>query len=219
MAIFWFDPRYDVTTGFTLIFKKIHKNIGKNPFHKHLKSVSLSYHRSPKSLKIQLIDAKKKLDDAYLNAEVDFINGKINRQTDKHISKKHHLAWKTIKEISGKNSGGSSKKRLESWLSHFQKLLGKNAKVPDSNTLPSVPVSDTLDINTSPFTTSELKAATKQLKGSKAFGPDNIPAIIWKEEKFHTLLLNLCNHTLSTSVAPRIWHQAQIIPLPKKGDL
>ena len=66
------------------------------------------------------------------------------------------------------------------------------------------------------FTTSELKAASKQLKGSKAFGPDNIPVIIWKEEKFHTLLLNLCNHTLSTSVAPRIWHQAQIIPLPKK---
>ena len=103
-----------------------------------LKSVSLSYHRtSSQSLKIQLIEAKKKLDDAYLNAEVDFINGKINRLTDEHISKKHHLAWKTIKEISGKNSGssvrikeGSSKKRLESWLSHFQKLLGKNARVP-----------------------------------------------------------------------------------------
>ena len=192
-----------------------------------LQAVSLSYHRSPsQSLKIQLIEAKKKLDDAYLNAEVDFINGKISRLTHEHISKKHHLAWKTIKEISGKNSGssvqikgGSSKKRLESWLSHFQKLLGKNAKVSDSNTLPSVPVSDTLGIDTSLFTTSELKTATKQLKGSKAFGPDNIPAIIWKDEKFHTLLLNLCNHTLSTSVAPKIWHQSQIIPLPKKGDL
>ena len=154
-----------------------------------LKSVSLNYHRTPsQSLRIQLAEAKKKVDDAYLNAEVDFINGKINRLTDEHISKKHHLAWKAINEISGKNSGssvrikgGSSKKRLESWLSHFQKLLGKNAKVPDSNTLPSVPVSDTLDINTSPFTTSELKATTKQLKGSKVFGPDNIPAIIWKE--------------------------------------
>ena len=192
-----------------------------------LQAVSLSYHRSPsQSLKIQLIEAKKKLDDAYLNAEVDFINGKISRLSQEHISKKHHLAWKTIKEISGKNSGssvrikgGSSKKRLESWLSHFQKLLGKNAKTSDSNALPSVPVSDTLGIDTSPFTISELKSATKQLKGSKAFGPDNIPAIIWKDEKFHTLLLNLCNHTLSTSVAPKVWHQSQIIPLPKKGDL
>ena len=192
-----------------------------------LKSVSLKYHRNPsQSLKIQLIEAKKALDDAYLNAEVDYINGKINRLNNEHISKRHHLAWKTIKEISGKNSGssvrikgGSSKKRLDSWLSHFQKLLGKNSKVSDSNALPSVPVSDTLDIDTSPFTITELKSATKQLKGSKAFGPDNIPAIIWKDEKFHTLLLNLCNHTLSTSVSPRIWHKAQIIPLPKKGDL
>ena len=140
-----------------------------------LKFVSLSYHRTPsRSLKTQLIEAKKKLDDAYLNSEVAFINGKINRLTDEHISKKHHLAWKTIKEISGKNSGssvrikgGSSKKWLESWLSHFQQLLGKNAKVPDSNTFP-FPVSDTLGTNTSPFTTSELKAATKQLKGYKA---------------------------------------------------
>ena len=193
----------------------------------HLNSVSLAYHHSPsQSRRIQLISAKKKLDDAYLNAEVDFINGKISKLSKEHISKKHHLAWKTIKDLSGKNSGssvkikgGSAKKRLESWSSHFQNLLGKNAKVSDSATLPSVPVSETLNIDTSPFTAPELKAATKQLKASKAFGPDNIPAIIWKDEKFHQLLLNLCNHTLSTFIAPKIWHRSQIIPLPKKGDL
>ena len=40
----------------------------------HLKSASLNYHRTPsQSLRIQLAEAKKKLDDAYLNAEVDFI--------------------------------------------------------------------------------------------------------------------------------------------------
>ena len=44
----------------------------------HLKSISLAYHRSPSQpLKIQLLSAKKNLDDAYLNAEVYFINGKI----------------------------------------------------------------------------------------------------------------------------------------------
>ena len=64
-----------------------------------------------------------------------------------------------------------------------------------------------------------MKTATKQLKSSKAFGPDNIPAIIWKDELFHNLLLNLCNHTFSTNVCPKIWHRSQIIPLPKKGDL
>ena len=193
----------------------------------HLKTISLAYHRSPStSLKIQLINAKKNLDDAYLNAEADYINGKISQLSKEHIAKKHHLAWKTIKDLSGKNSGssvrikgGSAKKRLENWSTHFQNLLGKSAKVPDQDTLPRIPVSDTLDINTSPFTISELKTATKQLKSSKAFGPDNIPAIIWKDEIFHELLLKLCNHTFSTLQAPKIWHRSQIIPMPKKGDL
>ena len=76
-----------------------------------------------------------------------------------------------------------------------------------------------MDINTSPFTIPELKTATKQLKSSKAFGPDNIPAIIWKDEIFHELLLKLCNRTFSTLQAPKIWHRSQIIPMPKKGDL
>ena len=193
----------------------------------HLKTVSLAYHRSPStSLKIQLISAKKDLEDAYLNAEVDFVNGKISQLSNEHISRKHHLAWKTIKDLSGKSSGssvrikgGSAKKRLDNWLTHFQNLLGKPAKVPDIDTLPSVPVSDTLNINTSSFTLSELNSATKQLKASKAFGPDNIPAIIWKDKNFHELLLKLCNHTFHTLNAPKIWHQSQIIPMPKKGDL
>ena len=93
----------------------------------HLKSISLAYHHSPSQLlKIQLINAKKSLDDAYLNAEVDFISGKINKLSNEHISKRHHLAWKTIKDLSGKSSGcsvkikgGSAYKRLESWSTHF----------------------------------------------------------------------------------------------------
>ena len=65
-----------------------------------LKTVSLEYHRTPsKALKIQLITAKKNLDDAYLNAEVDFIDGKIKKLSEEHISKQHDLPWKTIKEI------------------------------------------------------------------------------------------------------------------------
>ena len=69
----------------------------------HLKAVSSKYHRSPtKPLKIQLITAKKNLNDAYLNAEVDFINGKIDNLSKEHISKQHHLAWKTIEDLSGK---------------------------------------------------------------------------------------------------------------------
>ena len=64
--------------------------------------------------------AKKELEDSYLDAEVDYISGKISDLTKHHISKKHHLAWKTVKDLAGKNAtstvrlkGGSAKKRLE----------------------------------------------------------------------------------------------------------
>ena len=192
-----------------------------------LKAISEKYHKTPtQSNKIQMIVAKKNLDDAYLDSEVDFINGKIDALSSQHISKQHHLAWKTVKELSGKNSGsnvsikgGSSAKRLENWSNHFKNLLGKRATLPETNTLPNERISNTLDIDTSPFSLAELSTATKQLKSSKAFGPDNIPAIIWKDQHFHQLLLNLCNHTFSTNVCPQIWLKSQIIPLPKKGDL
>ena len=125
----------------------------------------------------------------------------------------------SLKSTSVKSTILPGKPSKTSFKTHFQNILGKSAKVPDNASLPSVPVSDSLDINTSHFTIPELKAATKQLKASKSFGPDNIPAIIWKDENFHKLLLQLCNHTLSTFKAPKIWHQSQIIAMPKKGDL
>ena len=68
--------------------------------------------------------AKKNLDDAYLEAEVDFINGKINTLSMEHISRKHHLAWKTVKELSGKNS-----------TTNVSLCLSKNmAQVPNNTT-------------------------------------------------------------------------------------
>ena len=59
----------------------------------------------------------------------------------------------------------------------------------------------------------------KNLKSSKAFGPDNIPAIIWKDDIFHDLLLKLCNFCLINKTCPSTWRTSQIIPVPKKGDL
>ena len=115
--------------------------------------------------------------------------------------------------------GGSTNKHLENWSNHLQNLLGKESRLPENYTLPSMQVSDHLGIDTSPFSINELKKATKQLQASKAFGPDNIPALIWKDEQFEILLLNLCNHTFETHIPPNIWHTSQIIPMPKKGDL
>ena len=45
-------------------------------------------------------------------------------------------------------------------------------------------ISSELNIPTTNFTLDELKNALKQIKPAKAFGPDNIPAIIWKDKHF-----------------------------------
>ena len=102
-----------------------------------------------------------------------------------------------MKDLAGKTNtssvrikGDSAQKRLENWKNHFQNLLGKEARLPDDYTLPTVHVSGPLPINTSQFTLSELKAGIKQLKSSKAFGPDNIPALIWK---VHTSIIFYSN--------------------------
>ena len=166
-----------------------------------LKQSSLEYHRSPSVLhKVSLTIAQRELDEAYLQAEADYINGKISDLANLHITKQHHAAWKTISEISGKRSkpsvrlkGGSQAKRLSNWANHFGSLLGKEPKLPDNITLPREKISDTLDIPTTEFTLTELHKALKQTKSSKAFGPDNIPPIIWKDPVFHQLLLKYCN--------------------------
>ena len=93
-----------------------------NSARESLKNISLDYHQNPTKPKKKALElAKKRLDEAYLKAEADFIDGKINDISSLHINKKHHAAWKTIGELSGKNSkpttrikGGSSKKRMSS---------------------------------------------------------------------------------------------------------
>ena len=130
-----------------------------------------------------------------------------------------------IGELSGKRSkpttrikGGSSAKRMSSWHNHFKDLLGKSPKTPENSILPMEKISDTLDICTSEFTIDELNIAIKSWKSSKAFGRDNIPAIIWKDDIFNDLLLKLCNYCLINNTCPSSWRTSRIIPVPKKGD-
>ena len=130
-----------------------------------LKKLSLDYHRSPTKAKKKALElAKKKLDESYLKAEADFIDGKIQDISSLHISNRHHAAWKTVGELSGKSSkpttrikGGSATKRMSSWHDHFKNLLGTAPKTPENNSLPMNKISDVLDISTTDFTIDELK--------------------------------------------------------------
>ena len=65
-----------------------------------LNFISGDCHRSPSVLKkVDLGLAKRALDEAYLQAETDFFNGKISEIASLHISKQHHAAWNFWKAL------------------------------------------------------------------------------------------------------------------------
>ena len=186
----------------------------------------LAYHKTPSNdLKVQIESAKLELDNAYLTAKEGFLLDKIADLESFHANNSHHEALNVIKDFSdsGLNSsiqikGGSSEERLENWLTHFKNLLGKKANLSSNYSLPLETVSNKLNIKTSAFSLQEIKTVIKSLNPRKAFGPDNIPSIIWKDQNFHSLLLKICNYCLENKSCPSVWRKSQIIPIPKKGD-
>ena len=48
--------------------------------------------------------AQKQLDEAYMNAEAEYIQGKITYISKQHAAKKHAVAWATISELTGRKS-------------------------------------------------------------------------------------------------------------------
>ena len=119
----------------------------------NLRKTASLYHSNPsRPNKVKLAASKRVLDEAYLDAEAAFVNGKINELAYLHINNQHSAAWKTVNELSGKSSkppttlkGGCREKRLENWLSHFKNLLGKPATLPENKTLPRLQVCNSLN--------------------------------------------------------------------------
>ncbi|XP_066928664.1 uncharacterized protein [Clytia hemisphaerica] len=97
----------------------------------NLTKASSLYNAAPtRRRKEQLNSAKIKLDEAYLEAQVSFIDTQLKDMSEQFSKNSHRDAWKVVQQLSGKNSkpsiqlkGGSDKKRLDNWLQHFKNLL------------------------------------------------------------------------------------------------
>ena len=71
----------------------------------HLRDISSRYHANPsRTNKDKVAAAKTSLDTAYFDAEVAFVNGKIDEISYLHINQRHSAAWKTENELSGEGS-------------------------------------------------------------------------------------------------------------------
>jgi exonuclease III len=139
-----------------------------------LKAAKQKYERRPtRNLQRETTQAQVNLDEAYSTANATYIQEEIDKISGLHTAKQHAAAWKTINNLSGRKEkplirlkGGTEELRKANWLDHFKKLLGEPPKT--SNTpLPLHQISDTLDINTSPFTLSELKTTIRSFSNNK----------------------------------------------------
>ena len=169
---------------------------------------------------------------AFAMDEQLFIDGKLKNIQEAAETGNSTLAWKLIRQISGKgqkppvrvrssrNSGGSTRKQLlDEWRNYFQVLL--NGK-PTTVLNPPPPAEQNLDIDDGEITLAEITLAISALNNNKAPGfDDTIVAELLKNagptmtNKMH----NLCNRVFRGEKPPWQWITSKVVPIPKKGDL
>ena len=76
-----------------------------------------------------------------------------------------------------------------------------------------------LNINDGSFTAEEYEKVKRFLKERKSAEPDKIPPEVLKNCKIYDIILDLFNRALMNEEKPEQWSLANIIPVPKKGDL
>ena len=151
-----------------------------------------------------LESAKEALDQAYTEALESCIQTKIEELDNLHHEYKHTASWELLREITNTKAapvvrvkGNTSDERRDNMFQHFSNLLGKPVQdISLEDSFFCNKVSDDLPIPTGPFTMEELQKGLNKLNKSKTPGPDNIPAIIWKNSLFLEQLLDVCNETM-----------------------
>ncbi|CAB4019872.1 Hypothetical predicted protein, partial [Paramuricea clavata] len=110
----------------------------------------------------------------------------------------------------------SSVNIAEAFNQHFASVFSGDTEEPRPQ-LPTFSCPVLQDISLSPC---EVAAALRSLDGSKATGPDEIPARLLKEtaEQIAPSLTLLYNKSLETGVFPDEWKLANIVPIHKKDN-
>lgn len=110
--------------------------------------------------------------------------------------------------------------QMERWTEHFGSLLNRPTTFMPQSPVETRPNERRLKINDEMPSTTEIKAAIKQLKNRKAAGTDNISAEMFKVDiaLSSEILEPIINEAWQSEVIPNKWTEGLIIKLPKKGD-
>lgn len=110
----------------------------------------------------------------------------------------------------------------ERWREHFEELLNVDHILTGSDIdSPFNEEVDELEIDLNEITNEEIKVAIKMQKSGKACGNDNLNAELFKAdpEVSANSLNKLFNSIWTNETIPKSWKEAQIVKIPKKGDL
>ena len=166
---------------------------------------------------------------------------KINWQRSKieKFSEDSRSTWHNIKTWLGWRSGGPPTKLVENGEMHFKPKKLANImnkffiqKVQDlKNNLPVTP-GDPLELtrkimssnfssfSLKPVHPSEIVKIINSLKSTKSCGQDNIDSYVIKLAKVELtpVITHIVNLSISSSTFPKLWKNAKVIPLHKKGE-
>jgi len=183
-----------------------------------------SSHSTPETREALQV-AKEEMDKAYLAANQDFLERKIDEIKAESKGGNISSSWKTINNLTGRKGGSESQvkgrtqqERIDNWYHTFKNLLGN----PPSVSFEDEEVQQVygeLPIRTDSFDLEELQNAINQLKNGKSCGEDGIPAEVIKYCNIQDIILYFCNKAFHDNCRPDQWNKTNIIPIPKSGDL
>ncbi|VDP46613.1 unnamed protein product [Schistosoma curassoni] len=135
----------------------------------------------------------------------------------KKLAGNYHKPERTAK-IKESNIIANIEEQQSRWVEHFKELLNRPTPINPSK----IEVAPTdLPIDVDPPAIEEVSMATRQVKGGKASGPDNIPAEALEADVAATarILHILFNKIWDEQQVPTDWKEGLLVKIPKKGDL
>ena len=178
--------------------------------------------------------ARKRDRDRYrrLQQEVQFSIRRANREymqdASSNFKENPKKFWSFIKSRGQEASGVATLKNKNGYLKSDKTSKAENLNEQFQSVYTREDTSSITDKGRSPnpsmtnitVTCNGIFKLLKNLKSSKATGPDSIPAFILKEaaQELAPILTLIFQRSLDTGIVPEEWRKAWIVPIYKKGD-
>ena len=175
--------------------------------------------------RVELEKYKRDTNIVYYSLKEEKLNIKLSEIEVARKNNNHRVSWQLINEICGRRiirkgqlKGKTQQERIRNWYNHFQTLLGNPPDiVNEDEEIPTI--LHNLGIKEGAFTQEEYQRAKKAIVEAKACGEDGVSPEVLKRCQVNDIILEFYNTALLHHKKPSQWSLANIIPIPKPGDL